>query len=356
MARQFTHIMILAAAALLSACGGNRLSVEQAGRTAVLATEIGAQTGAILSEARARREEAFHNLVASDPSCDPVTPLYIFVPTGPPVIPEDGEPAVTPPLCAPSATASWTSDTDPPVLYRSRDLEFPLITDLAVEPTVKLAAAVAAYGGALADIAETPEVDITGDIDTALGLANDALTLAEGLGASGAAEIVVLSGEQRQTATTLVNFLLQLRQEARQVEKIKELVRRDGAAVEEALASLGRQIELWNGIVARGYAGMSATALRRAYGGLKRTSDFGERKAFLALIADAEGAKARADIASGRFRTALADMSVSHVELKQIVFDAPTVEQRRRIAQINRGRLRQGLTLIGKAVASWKGI
>ena len=164
--------LCLAAALALSGCAVDTLRIEGANDVATASTAVVTQANAALDRAKAQRQKAYATLIASDPSCLPISPLYLFVPLGPPV---KGAPVA--PLCADGPDDKFPG-------YRVEKREADTIGAEALRPTVALVAALADYEAALAKVVAEPEPDVSKELQGIFDKASDARTIAELLSGS----------------------------------------------------------------------------------------------------------------------------------------------------------------------------
>lgn len=99
--------LLLPLFSILVGCGGNKLRLEGADAVSTSARTFVEKADAALDDAKARRAQANATMVASDPSCEPLARIQVYVPTE-----AEGPRAKNPPLCGPancSATNRWIS-------------------------------------------------------------------------------------------------------------------------------------------------------------------------------------------------------------------------------------------------------
>ena len=151
----------------ISACASNSLRIEGASAVGKAANTFSSAATQSLEQARAGRMAANAAVVASDPSCEPLTRISIYVP-------EPGTLAENVPLCA--------DGSSPLAGYRIEHLSLLPIEQEQIEPTLLLIGAIADYGAALTKIAERPKTDISAELakiaakaDQAGSIANDLL-------------------------------------------------------------------------------------------------------------------------------------------------------------------------------------
>jgi hypothetical protein len=189
------NITLVVPTLLLAGCATNALRVESADEVSQLSRGLSIAAKIQLEAASQRRTQAYTSLIASDTSCQPNNPVYIYVRQNAGVKPAS--------LCAPDSVTPIPG-------HDIVELDLGPIAAESLEPTYNLIGAIAAYGTALNKIVETPNADIAGDIATAIALAGRAEALAKGLGASGIPSVKALSDDQVKTASALLQFLSDL--------------------------------------------------------------------------------------------------------------------------------------------------
>lgn len=334
----------LSIAIALSGCGMNAVIVGAAGEQGRAATAIAVQSRAALAAVDQRRRDAYVALIASDPSCTPVNPIYIFVPRNAPTGPPSAKDA--PPLCAKGANDMLPG-------YVAERLEFSAVSAETIQPTIDLIAALATYGAAMTDIVEAPKPNVADDLAAALDIAVGAKALAESLGASG---LPNLGQDQVATATKLVALLSELAQERRQVRDIRRLFAEQAPAIDTILGELDAQLTLWQRDIGGSYAGTLKQSLLGAYGRERERTTFDQRRALAALVVEAREEPQRIAAATKRFSAAIDEFRAGQQSLANLLAGHPTPEQRAAAARISRQRFATALTLLAETITAWKAI
>jgi hypothetical protein len=355
---------LFAAACLLplTACGLNSVRVETAGQVAKLSDSVSTLATGIIDDAQARRDRSLISLVASDASCELTFPILIYAPNGL----EAPEPNVAVPLCADGAGAKAHQG------YSIEKLDFNPLTTEAIRPTIDLIAATAAYGEALSKIVDRPKADVAKELDSVLSLAGKAHAQATALGIKGLPSLDILSEDQKKTATDLIQMVVDLEHERRQVKDIKLLypkyAEKLGRFCSETdltddpkcknsgiYSNLGSQIANWSVVVSTGQAQINIINLQRAYRNERNGLSFEGRVAFLSLVQDAAKEPGRVQSAKKVFEEALGALSSANVVLGRQLFN-PNKDDRQKAAKIAQERILNALSLVLKAVMAWKGI
>ncbi|MBV7257166.1 hypothetical protein KCG44_10270 [Pacificimonas sp. WHA3] len=329
------------AAMSLQACGMNALRIESASTVGTRAGIVADVSRDALRQIEARRQQAFVTLVASDLSCEPVNPLMILVPTGAAI----GKTDV--PLC-------WGGGGDVPAGYEVKALDFGAFPADAVQPTVDLIAAIAAYGGAMAKIAEQPNADIAADIADAIDLATRAEAHAAAIGLTKIRVAGRLSSDQVETAANLIALLRDLQRERRQVRDARRLYAERGAAMGETFARLKRQLRMWEMIAGEGADQSIVTSLQRAYRNERAALSFEERQSLVTMVRGAALRAERAGEMALSVAKALDELQQANDALGRQLM-APSRDDAAQAAMLSRQRIGTALDLIVDAVSAWKG-
>jgi hypothetical protein len=350
----------------LSGCGMNALRVQSASNVASLSESVSTEANRILSDAQDRRQDALVTLVASDPSCSPQFPLWIYTPDATFLPPRPGETKPSPPLCA----AGKLAGPNYPGYTRVEFNMSPIAQD-ALRPTVDLIAAVGAYGQALSKVINEPKADITKELGEAIGLAEKAKAQAVALGVSGLPNLPSLTKDQIDTAGALIQMVYDLAREKRQVTAIAELHRKHSAKLGVAcpakqdadsppcterdglLTKLRTQVQNWASIVSTGAAQADVESLNRAYLSERKDLSFEGRRAFVSLVLDAAKEPERIRKASEAFGESVAALSSANANLDRQLF-SPNKEDKAAAGVITRQRIVSALSLVLKAVTAWK--
>ena len=339
------RLPILGLALAIAGCGHNALTVKSASQVNLTAQAVVTQAKAALDDAGARRERAYVTLIASDPSCPLTDPVYVFVPLGPPVAG-----AVQAPLCADGA-----NDRRPG--YRAEPISFVPLGNEALKPTLTLIGAVADYGDVLGKIAGAPKPDVAKDLEAILSKVTEARAVAEGLTGLSLPELPDLGSKQAKTATAPAQFIAELADEVQRVKDIRKAVRDHEDALPGIIADLREQVGIWQNIVAKGYAQITANNVARAYGEAERKRmSFEARTAMVTLFRQTERDAAAVPIAAAAFKAALGKFEEANSGLRRLLAGELTPEQRREAERITFERILGGLKLIAEAVTAWGGI
>lgn len=316
---------------LLAGCAGNAIRLEAAGAVQRDAQAAVAAAGRYFDEVEARRRAAAAALVASDPSCLPLTPLRIQVPLAPAASPA--------PLCladgapAPGHTAFAIDIADSP---RS-----------VLEPRIALVAAVADYADALAAILDAPRIDVAAELTA---FADQADRVARFANFAAGTDIPGISaaaaGEQGQSLIALIAFAHDLAREAKDVKAVRALVAARGATVDRALAALGTQVDVWGRGAARTADDLYGNALFRSY--LRGRADLSaaQREELAARIFAARAAARDGPARADAVKAAIDLAATAQKGLRDALAGRFTPEQRRAAARLNLDRITRALGLV----------
>lgn len=358
--RSLTRILLVSAGPLLlGGCGLNALRVQSAQQTASLADAVSSSAHLILSDAQARRNRALLTLVASDDSCSARFPLWIYVP-------EDAAAAAQPgiELCA---DGSVGKDPDG---YKREKLDLSPLASDALRPTIDLLAALGAYEEALNKIVNAPKTDVAKELDQALALAQKAHAQASALGISGVPELPKLSDDQKKVAVALIQMIVDLAHEKKQVDYLRKVYPQYAAKLGHFCApsevaqcsdkqnkglfkDLALQIDDWAKIVGQGASQITVNNLHRAYRKERKDLSFEGRIAFVTLIQEASKEVDRAKEAGDLFKQAVSGLSDEHENLGRRLYN-PSADDKKQADAITRERIATALSLILKALSAWK--
>ncbi len=327
--------------ACLAGCGLNAVRVDSAGDVAKFAKAVSEQAPAVFKDIEARREKAFVTMIASDENCEPVQPLMILVPNGPPV-----PNSVPPPLC-PKAGEPL------PAGYEAVEFDFSPYASETIQPTLDLAASVAAYGEAMAKIAASPKIDTAKQIDAVLEFAAKAKATAESFGIDAIPEIKALSDEQKSTAAKLINLVRELAREQQHAQAIGALYAAKSREIDALLPELTQQIEMWITVAGVGADQMTTLNLERAYRSERGKLSLEGRTAMITLIREAQLQPARTEKTAKSFKQAVDKLAAENQHLGELLTN-PSAEDRQKAAEISQDRLLEAIGQIAKALAAWK--
>lgn len=362
---------LLAASAMVGACGMNALRVQSAGTVGSLAANVSTEATRILNDAQKRRIDALTAIVASDPSCELVTPIWIYAPDENYLL-KPGETLGAAPLCSPGKVAEKNQDgTLKYKGYVPAALAFDPIDQDAIKPTIDLIAALSVYGQALEKVVNEPKADISKELDDALNLVEKAKAQASALGLLAIPKFGGISKEQKDTAVALIQMIYDLAREQRQVKAIAKIHEKHSTllgvvcpveagadpctASEGILSNLSKQVNNWAEIVTKGASQTEVEALQRAYRQESGKLGFEARRAFVLLIMEARQEPKRISAASKAFGESVVALSAANQTLGRLL-NNPTAEDKAKASQITQQRLTNALILVLSAVSAWKGI
>ncbi len=339
-------VAIMGGALVLHGCvATNAVTGQAAADVAGMATQVSADAGAALETAEARRRDAWTALIASDPSCAPVHPLRVYVPLRPPVPP-------LPPTCVVAGPDG--RDRSFPG-WSVAELDFAPAQHAAIQPTIDMMAAVAAYGAALGVAASpAPARDVAAQLDKALALATRARTTAVALGATQLPDPArLLSSDQVEVAAGLITLIQRAREEARAVGRIRQRFVADRPAVDATLVRLKTQLGQWQGIIAEAFVDVAINSMKQAYRREAPRLDFDGRRRRLEAIAATERLHADATAANVQFAAAADALIAANAELATLLAGQPSPERRAQAARIGRERSAAALDLLARGLAAW---
>jgi hypothetical protein len=346
--RAATAVALIGSLLLPGCVATSAVTGQAAVDVAGMATRLSSDAGAVLEAAEARRRDAWMALIASDPSCAPVQPIRVYVPLRPPVPPLPPTCVVTGPDGRDRAFPGWSV----------AELDFAPAQAAAIQPTIDMMAAVAAYGAALsAAAAPTPARDIGAQLEKALALATRARNTAVALGATQVPDPArLLSSDQAEVATGLMTLIQRARQEARAVSRIRAAFAQDRPTVDATLARLKAQLGQWQGIIAEGFVDVAINSMKQAYRREAPRLGFDGRRRRLEAIAATERLHADATAANVQFAAAADALVAANAELAGLLAGRPSPERRAQAARIGRERAAAALDLLARGLAAWKRI
>lgn len=333
-------VILMSLSVTLAGCGINAVRVETAGSVSAASAAVVTKAKAAIDDAEARRDRAYLTLIASDPHCSPVDPVYIFLPVR--AVDAKGPAA---PLCANGANAVLANHRVTSVSFRADWAE-------ALKPTLLLIGAISDYGAALGRIVADPKPDISKQIADMAAKAAEAKTIAEGLTGESLPALPNLQSEQIKTSIALLDFVAALAHEAGQVKDIRALLATHGDKVNQAMLSLPEQIRQWQSVATTGYAQVTADNLRRAYQNERSGLDFEGRLALLTLYREAQSDVDNIRPTTNAFLKSVEELDKAQADLRAAL-DNPTRAQRIKAADVSGKRIIEALGLIAKAVSAW---
>lgn len=317
--------------ASLAGCAGNALRLEAAGAVQRDSRVAVAAAARYFDGIEQRRRAAAAALVASDPSCLPLTPLRLQVPVAPGAAPA--------PLCL--------SDAAPAAGHAAFTIDIADSPRAVLEPRIALLAAVADYADALAAILDAPKRDVAAELtafadqaDRLARFANFAAgTDIPGIGAAAASE-------QGQSLIALIAFADALAREARDTRAVRALVVERGATVDRALAALVVQVDVWGTGAARTADDLYGNALFRSY--LRERADLsaGQREELAARVFAARAAARDGPARAAEVSAALALAATAQAGLRDALAGRFTPAQRRTAVRLNLDRVTRALGLV----------
>jgi len=294
-----------------------------------------------LAEVKARREQANISLIASDPSCFPAQRLWIRItPAGGPLCAIDGRPE--------SGVEKIQIPLDP-------------VDERSLEPTVLLISGLADYGDALGKIATEAKPDVSKELKDVMEKAAKAQAIANGLLQLDLPDPAkLLTNEQVDAATKLINFAAELLHEADQVNRIRKIAREQDPKVDALSAELGAAINAWIENSAKSDTQILQNNLTAVYKaeviapGPKTKWDYEKRVKFLQLIAAARTDKDALTTRKDALNKALAELRDARLGLSRALANNLSEAERRDLRQENERRILRALGLLAKAVMAFQ--
>ena len=316
---------------LLGGCAGNAIRLEAAGAVQRDARAAVAASARYFDAVEQRRRAAAAALVASDPSCLPLTPLRIQVPltaaaSPAPLCLADGAPA-------PGHTAFAIDIADSP--------------RAVLEPRVALLAAVADYADALAAILEAPKADVVAELTAFADQADRVARFANFAAGTDIPGITAAAAsEQGQSLIALIAFAHDLAREANDAAKVRALVAARGDTVDRALAALGQQVDIWGKGAARTADDLYGNALFRSY--LRGRADLtaAQREELAARVFAARAAARDGPARAAEVKVAIDLAATAQAALRDALAGRFTPAQRRAAARLNLDRVTRALGLV----------
>jgi hypothetical protein len=329
---------------VLGGCAGNALRLEGAEAVSKSADAFVEKADAALEDAKARRALANATMVASDPTCEPLERINVYVPSA-----GNGRRARNVPLCARGSSRKLG--------YELESIDLRPIPEEALKPTMLLIGAVGDYGAALAKITQRPKTDISKELAGILAKATEARELVDGvLGLQIPGIDTVLQQQQRNAAVALIQFANNLAEEQKKVDDVSKVVAARGAKVEAILPQLDTQLSIWVEDYATGDAQTVENNLMRAYRAGRTSWDFDRRLTFVETINKSRSEVAAYPVRMSTLRKALRQFASSQSELRRLLAGGFTPEERRRIARVEQSRMLEALGLMARAVTAFGGL
>ncbi|MBB6505254.1 hypothetical protein F4693_002242 [Sphingomonas endophytica] len=324
-------IPLLLVSALLAGCAGNAIRLEAAGAVQRDTRAAIAASARYFDEIEARRRAAAAALVASDPSCLPLTPLRLQIPRDPRAAPA--------PLCL--------ADGAPAPGHSVYAIDLADSPRAILAPRIALLAAIADYADALAALLEAPKADVAAELTAFADQADRLARFGAFVAGTDLPDInAAAASEQGQSLIALIAFADQLAREARDVKAVRALVAGRGATVDRALAALAVQVDVWGRGAARTADDLYGNALFRSY--LRGRADLGavQREELAARIFAARAAARDGPARAAEVSAALTLAATAQAGLRDALAGRFTPAQRRAAARLNIDRLTRALGLI----------
>ena len=213
----------------VSGCAINALRKEYAGQVALASDAATDGIQKFLDQVDTGRRETNITLASIDPACSSLAPVLRLKPAIGPMAPSVGFLCVD--MRQPNAPAG-----NPISLVRISD-------DL--EPTLKLAASLAAYGDGLAAIVEDDPVAASKPLLDALSLARAAQDAAKAIMPSAPDGVPAADDPRIAAAASLIDFIGGLVREAEQVKQLRAYLAEHPEGVSSILGPLKRQLGSW---------------------------------------------------------------------------------------------------------------
>ncbi|MBJ6123638.1 hypothetical protein [Sphingomonas mollis] len=332
-------VAAIVAVSLLSGCARNQLGIENAGmvQRATSAAATGAE--AFLDRVDQVREETTIALVVADPACGQIAPEVRTQPDLRSDAPDLGA------LCVKT-----------PRPDSARRLSTAALTP-ELEPTLRLAQALGAYGATLANAVEDREEE-----DPAAPLL-DALTLAKAaqttLAGAGSGPVPAQNDPRVKAAADLVNFVGGLIKEASTVKRLRAAIAEQPDIVPAIVDPLERQIQGWER-ARRGDAGLRLVAAgfvsSRVIERTPPASGADRRAALTSFYATRDALAAEARFAPAVLQ-ALHAVRETDADLRRLLSPGGrlTKSERRRVARLNRERLVAAFTRVAALATAIRG-
>lgn len=335
--RSMVRTLALLSGVLTGACAVNAVRLDAARTVAARSEEATQAARAYFEAIETRRAQAAAALVASDPSCLPVTPIVIQIPRGP-------NPPGPAPLCV--------GEGGPAPGYVAYPLDIGPSPRELLGPRIALLAAVADYSAALARLVEAPRADVAAEIASFAAQVDRLGRFAALLGGSdGPGASAALASPQGESARDLLVFAAELAREARSAAGVRELVLARGDAVDRALAASREQVERWGKGSAAAADDLYGNALFRTYLLNRAALTPEERELLAARVFEARRAARQGPARAAAVADALSLAEVAQAGLRDALAGRFTEGERRAIVRLNIDRVTRALGLIAGLAA-----
>lgn len=344
------NVLALGAAAslvllLLEGCGARYVRLETSGEVVKATTAAVEKSKSALAAAKESRIEANAIFVASDPSCPASPTILIYT-----IRQSQAKGA---PLCAANENAALEG-------YAIKRVRLDGVPDESLAIFVAMIGAMTDYAAAYNKILESPNANISAEIDGVVEKAKVASGLAAILGASTLASgvdaaIGQFAGEQAKTAIDILQFIADLAVEGKKNDEIKQIMNAKGQEFDAIVEKLHSQLDQWldvqNGSDLRLIQSRLAAAydLERA----SRNSSFPDRLPLARRTFEAQTAIESADARRAALKKALSEVAEAHKELRAEFEGHFSEEKKREVAKKNRERFWHAAGLLAAAAAKY---
>lgn len=322
---------LMFALGLLAGCATNSTVLKTAGMVQARSREAVTATAGYFDAIEQRRRDAAAALVASDPSCLPMTPLRIQVPIAP------SAPAA--PLCL--------SGEAPTPGYAMFEIDIGSSPRAVLEPRIALIAAISDYADALAAILDAPKTDVSAEITAFADQADRLARFSNFVAGTDLPSVnAAVASEQGQSLLALIAFANDLAREARQTRDVRALVVERGAVVDRALASLSAQVTIWGRGAARNADDLYGNALFRTYIRNRASLSADQREQLAGRVFAAREAAKDGPARAAQVADAIDLAAKAQAGLRDALAGRLTPAQRRAAARLNIDRITRALGLI----------
>lgn len=330
MHRCAVHLLALCAAVPLAGCATNAIRLESAGATQTSSREAVKAANGWFDAIEQRRRDAAAALVASDPSCLPMTSLRIQVPRA--------SSAAQAPLCL---------DGDTPAAgYVAFDIDIGTSPRDILEPRLALLAAIADYVDALATILDEPKADVAAEITAFADQVDRVGRFANVAGTDLPDVNAAAATEQGQGLIGLIAFAAELAREARRTEAVRALVLERGDVVDRALSKIHEQVDGWGRGAARNAEDLYGNALFRTYLRNRRDLTAEQREQLAGRIFASREAARQVPARAATVAEAVDLARKAQAGLRDALAGKLTRDQRRAAARLNLDRITRALGLV----------
>lgn len=325
----------------LSGCALNALRVEDAAKVATATTSATAGARTFLDHVDRAREATNIALGVADPACAQVAPQLR-----------------DPPDIGPRAPAIGALCIDPPTGTVRRLSLLPIAGE--IEPTLKLIAAMAAYGDALVDIVEVRHNQSASQpLIDALELARAAQNALTSIAGQPAGPLPPTDDPRVAAAANLVDFLGKLALEAQQVGDLRAFVATHPDGIAPTIEVLKRQIGTWER-ARSGDAGLRLFVSDAASARVLQTRPLLRavlrRKALTDFYATRDDNRREALLAPALL-LGIDAVAAADADLRRVLTEHPhlTARERAAVGALNRQRIVAGLNHVAALAASLRG-